>query len=72
MLYSMDFGLRFGMTFSIISGLSVIVIDLCSCDPSRRSMYFQPDLMLLGSFCLLAYIVGYYVEKDRKRRQRSL
>ena len=67
LLYSMDFGLRFGMIFSILSGLSVIVIDLCSCDPNRRSMYFQPDLMLLGSFCLLAYIVGYYVEKDRKR-----
>ena len=65
LIYTMELGLRFGLAFSILSGSVIIVCDLLCCDESLRAKYFQPDMMMLGMFVLLAYIVGFYVEKDR-------
>lgn len=67
MLYSMDFGPRFGITFSAVAGLTVIVGDMLSVDEMARSTYFQSDLVLLGAFCMTAYAVGTYAEKDRRQ-----
>ena len=65
LLYTMELGLRFGTILSATSGAIIIVCDYVSCEEALRSQYFQADLMLLGTFALLAYIVGFYVEKDR-------
>ncbi len=65
LIYAMELGLRFGMIFSIVSGSGIIICDLMFCDESMRSAYFQSDFMLAASFCLTAYIVGFYVEKDK-------
>lgn len=67
LLYSMDFSRRFGMYCAIISGCTVILGDVMTCDVALRSQYFQSGMILMGAFCLTAYIVGYYVEKDRQQ-----
>lgn len=66
LIYTMELGLRFGMLFSLLAGGVVTVADAVSCLPASRSVFFQAGLMLTGTFCLLAYIVGSYVEKDKK------
>lgn len=66
LIYTMELGIRFGMIFSFAAGGVVAIGDLLSCPYASRSVYFQADLMLTGTFCLLAYIVGSYVEKDKK------
>lgn len=65
LVYTMEMGLRFGMVFSLLSGAVVLICDMITCGVQARAKYFQSDFMLLGMFCLLAYIVGFYVEKDK-------
>lgn len=65
LIYAMEFGLKFGMVFAVFSGMVVVVCDAIFCDVEMRSTYFQSDFMLFATFCLMAYIVGFYVEKDK-------
>ena len=65
LIYAMELGLKFGMIFSLFSGALVIICDIAFCEEKMRSTYFQSDFMLLGTFFLIAYIVGFYVEKDK-------
>ena len=67
LLYSIDFGVRFGLNFSIVSGCTIIACDMFSVSAAQRSQFFQSDIVLLGAFCMTAYAVGYYAEKDRKQ-----
>ena len=67
LLYSIDFGTRFGLNLSIVSGCTVIICDILTVDTALRSQFFQADIVLLGAFCMTAYAVGYYAEKDRKQ-----
>ena len=67
LLYSIDFGSRFGLFISFIAGGTIIVGDLLTCTEAHRSQHIQSGLMLLAAFCMMAYTVGYYVEKDRKQ-----
>ena len=53
------------MVFSVLSGVAILVGDIISCPVALRSTYFQSDVILFATFCFLAYIVGFYVEKDR-------
>jgi diguanylate cyclase (GGDEF)-like protein/putative nucleotidyltransferase with HDIG domain len=66
LIYTMEFGLRLGMVFSGLSGAAILIGDVLSCPTAQRSNYFQADFILLATFCFLAYIVGFYVDKDRK------
>lgn len=67
LLYSIDFGIRFGIVFSVVSGTTVAVGDYLSVASSARSQFLQSDILLLGAFCVTAYAVGYYAEKDRRQ-----
>ena len=67
LLYSIDFGIRFGLNLSIVSGTTVILCDTFTVAPELRSQFFQSDIVLLGAFCMTAYAVGYYAEKDRNQ-----
>ena len=66
LIYTMEVGLRLGMVFSGLSGAAILIGDILSCPIDQRSNYFQSDFILLATFFLLAYIVGFYVDKDRK------
>lgn len=65
LIYTMELGLRLGLFLSSLSGGVIIITDLLTCLPENKSNLFQSNFMLLATFCLLAYIVGFYVEKDR-------
>ena len=67
LLYSINFGIRFGIGFSILSGVTIMVFDSLTIGEASRSQFFQSDIVLLGAFCMMAYTVGYYAEKDRKQ-----
>ena len=67
LLYSIDFGIRFGIKFSVVAGLTVIACDMLTIEKALRSQFFQSDIVLLGAFCMTAYAVGYYAERDRQQ-----
>ena len=69
LLYSIDFGVRFGIKFSILAGATIMACDMLTIEQALRSQTFQADIILLGTFCMTAYVVGYYAEKDRKQIQ---
>ena len=64
-IYTMELGMRIGMLLSSLSGVLILVGDfLTATEP--RSACFQADFMLIATFFLASYIVGFYVEKDRQ------
>jgi diguanylate cyclase (GGDEF)-like protein/putative nucleotidyltransferase with HDIG domain len=65
LLYALEFGLKFGLLLASVLGFAVILCDTIFCEVEKRASYFQSDFMLFGTFFLIAYIVGFYVEKDR-------
>ena len=67
LLYAIDYGMRQSMIVAIISGATVIVVDLITSTPLLRSQCFQSDILLLGAFCITAYTIGYYSDKDRRQ-----
>lgn len=66
-LYSINFGVRFGIGFSFVAGITLMIGDSLTIGEFSRSQFFQADIILLGAFCMTAYTVGYYAEKDRKQ-----
>ena len=66
LIYTMELGLKIGFLLSGLSGLTIFIGDLLTCTQAHRSSHFQSDIILTATFCLVAYIVGFYVDKDRK------
>ena len=66
LLYAIDFGMKFSMLLSIAAGGTIIVSDLINCPDAMRTQCFQSDVLLLGAFCMTAYTVSYYAEKNRQ------
>lgn len=66
LIYTMEYGLKVGMSLAGASGLLIIIGDLLSCTQMDLSSHFQSDIILTATFCMVAYIVGFYVEKDRR------
>ena len=65
-IYTMELGTRIGAILSGVCGLLVLVGDYFSTVDGQRSAFFQADFMLIATFFLVSYIVGFYVEKDRQ------
>jgi diguanylate cyclase (GGDEF)-like protein/putative nucleotidyltransferase with HDIG domain len=65
-IYTMELGIRLGALLSCLSGLLILVGDFFSITGEERSSCFQADFILIATFFLVAYIVGFYVEKDRQ------
>ena len=65
-IYTMEFGIRFGALLSTICGTTLLCGDFFSTLGAARSDYFQSDFMLIATFFLVSYIVGFYVEKDHQ------
>ena len=66
LIYTMEYGLKTGMVLVGLSGLTIMVGDILSCTKNDLSSHFQADIILTATFCMVAYIVGFYVEKDRR------
>ena len=65
-IYTMELGMRVGAALSAISGVLILIGDFYSTASVQRSAYFQADFMLIATFFLVSYIVGFYVEKDHQ------
>lgn len=65
-IYTMELGTRIGAVLSGVSGFIILLGDYFSTFGEHRSVFFQADFMLIATFFLVSYIVGFYVEKDRQ------
>ena len=65
-IYTMEFGVRFGALLSSICGVALLAGDYISTFGAVQADYFQADIMLIATFYLVSYIVGFYVEKDHQ------
>ena len=66
-IYTMEYGRKIGAILSTVSGLFILVGDfLSTTSVTQRSSYFQADFMLIATFFLVSYIIGFYVEKTRQ------
>ena len=64
--YTMELGLQAGLIFASSSGAVILLGDILTCPPVQRTNIFQSDLMLAGTFFILAYFVGVYVRKEQE------
>lgn len=65
LIYTVEYAMKAGIFIALCSGVALMISDYVNCTSEIRSKYFQSDIILLATFVLIAYIVGYYVEKDR-------
>lgn len=65
-IYTMELGKRTGFILSAIAGVVLLSGDYIDTFGTNRSDYFQADLMLIVTFFLVSYIVGWYVKRDNQ------
>lgn len=57
-------GMKYGISIAGVSSIMVLVIDLICFPNSKVNPYFEDDLVLVGIFMLIAWILGYYVKLE--------
>lgn len=66
LLYAIDFTMQTSMFIALAAGAAIIAFDQINCPSAMRTQCFQSDILLLGAFCMTAYTVSYYAEKNRQ------
>lgn len=56
--------MKYGISIAGVSSVMVLVIDLICLPNSKVNPYFEDDLVLVGIFMLIAWILGYYVKLE--------
>ncbi|MFA9397744.1 MAG: ATP-binding protein [Clostridiaceae bacterium] len=75
---TIQYGIRCGVITSFVCGISILGIDLIYAPiVDGTNIYFENDLILVGVFIFVAWILGYYVEivnnnNNKKEKQLSL
>ncbi len=64
-----QYGFKYGMIISFLSSAIIITIDLTPIDNAIINEAFQNDLIIIGIFILLAWILGYYEKIEREHRE---
>lgn len=57
-------GMKYGISIAGVSSVMILVIDLICLPNSKVNPYFEDDLVLVGIFMLIAWILGYYVKLE--------
>lgn len=57
-------GMKYGLSIAGVSSIMVLAIDLICLPNSKINPYFEDDLVLVGIFMLIAWILGYYVKLE--------
>ena len=67
-LYStIQYGSRYGIITSLFSSIVILLADLIYAPLENGiNIYFQKDLILIGIFIFVAWILGYYVDMEFK------
>ncbi|MFA9399321.1 MAG: PAS domain S-box protein, partial [Clostridiaceae bacterium] len=70
-----QYGSGYGIMSALVSGIAILGVDLMYAPTVNNiNSYFENDLVLIGVFIILAWILGYYVElvneyKNEKEKQ---
>ena len=57
-------GMKYGISIAGVSSIIVLAIDLICLPNININPYFEDDLVLVGIFMLIAWILGYYVKLE--------
>lgn len=70
-IYSViQYGSRYGIITSLFSSLNILLADLLYAQIENGiNIYFQKDLILVGIFIFVAWILGYYVDMEFKNNK---
>lgn len=55
-------GMAYGVSIAGVSSIMILAIDLICLPSMKINPYFEDDLVLVGIFMLIAWILGYYVK----------
>ncbi|SKC85599.1 diguanylate cyclase [Maledivibacter halophilus] len=70
---TIQLGKTYGLIIASISSAIILIIDMVKIQTSSSICnYFQTDLFLAGIFLLTAWILGYYVEAEKKYRKQLI
>jgi diguanylate cyclase (GGDEF)-like protein len=64
-----QYGFRYGMIASLCSSGIVLFIDLVSMPNAIVNESFQNDLIVIGIFIIMAWLLGYYEKIEREHRE---
>ncbi|WP_160690451.1 ATP-binding protein [Clostridium sp. C2-6-12] len=72
-LYSaIQYGSRYGIITSLFSSINILFVDLLYAPlEDGINIYFQKDLILVGIFIFVAWILGYYIDMEFKNNKRK-
>lgn len=68
---TIQMGRTYGLCTASISSVIILILDMLKKE-IRISNYFQTDLFLIGVFLLTAWLLGYYVEAEKKYREQLI
>lgn len=68
---TIQMGRTYGLCTASISSVIILILDMLKKE-IRLSNYFQADLFLIGIFLLTAWLLGYYVEAEKKYREKLI
>lgn len=67
-----EFGLRYGILTSLFSSIFVLGADLIYAPTVNGiNMAFQKDLIMVGIFIFIAWVLGYYVELENESKRKK-
>ncbi|MBI6874785.1 PAS domain-containing sensor histidine kinase [Clostridium aciditolerans] len=66
------YGLRYGILTSLFSSIFVLGADLLYAPTANGiNMDFQKDLIMVGIFIFIAWVLGYYVELENENKRKK-
>ena len=67
---TIEFGLNYGLILSLISSVIVIGSDFFNNPGLQINETLQNDIVLVGVFILMAWLIGYYEKIEREHREK--
>lgn len=62
---------QYGTLSAIISSIFILITDLICAPKSSINLYFQNDLIIIGVFILIVWILGHYVKLEREKMEQK-
>lgn len=67
-----EYGLRYGILTSLFSSIFILGADLLYAPTTNGiNIFFQKDLIMMGIFIFVAWVLGYYVELENEKKNKK-